>query len=32
MNKIIISGNLTKDLEVNVTKKDILFGKFTVDN
>ena len=30
MNKIIISGNLTKDMEVNVTKKDILVGKFTV--
>ena len=30
MNKIIISGNLTKDMEVNVTKKDVLVGKFTV--
>ena len=30
MNKVIISGNLTKDMEVNVTKKDILVGKFTV--
>ena len=32
MNKVIISGNLTKDMEVNVTKKDILVGKFTVAN
>ena len=32
MNKIIISGNLTKDMEVNVTKKDVLVGKFTVAN
>ena len=30
MNKVIISGNLTKDMEVNVTKKDFLVGKFTV--
>ena len=30
MNKVIISGNLTKDMEVNVTKKDVLVGKFTV--
>ena len=30
MNKVIISGNLTKDMEVNVTKKDVLVVKFTV--
>ena len=30
MNKVIISGNLTKAMEVNVTKKDVLVGKFTV--
>ena len=30
MNKVIISGNLTKDMEVNVTKKDVLVGKFTI--
>ena len=30
INKVIISGNLTKDMEVNVTKKDVLVGKFTV--
>ena len=30
MNKVIILGNLTKDMEVNVTKKDVLVGKFTV--
>ena len=30
MNKVIISGNLTKDMEVNVTKKDVIVGKFTV--
>ena len=32
MNKVIISGNLTKDMEVNVTKKDVLVGKFTIAN
>ena len=30
MNKVIISGNLTKDMEVMVTKNDINIGKFTV--
>lgn len=30
MNKVIICGNLTKDMEVNVTKRDVLVGKFTV--
>ena len=30
MNKVIISGNLTKDMDVNVTKKDVVVGKFTV--
>ena len=30
MNKVTISGNLTKDMEVNVTKKDALVGRFTV--
>ena len=30
MNKVIISGNLTKDLDVVVTKNDVNIGKFTV--
>lgn len=30
MNKVIISGNLTKDLDVSVTKSDVVVGKFTV--
>ena len=30
MNKVIISGNLTKDMEVNVRKKGVLVGKFTI--
>ena len=30
MNKIIISGNLTKDMEVTVTKSDAIVGTFTV--
>lgn len=30
MNKVIISGNLTKDMEVMVTKNDMNIGKFTV--
>ena len=30
MDKVIISGNLTKDMQVNVTKIDVLVGKFTV--
>ena len=30
MNKVIISGNLTKDMEVMVTKNDVNIGKFTV--
>ena len=30
MNKIIISGNLTKDMEVTVTKSDVTVGTFTV--
>ena len=30
MNKVIISGNLTKDMDVTVTKSDTNIGKFTV--
>ena len=30
MNKVIISGNLTKDMDVNVTKNDVEVGKFTI--
>ena len=30
MNKVIISGNLTKDMDVTVTKSDMNIGKFTV--
>ena len=30
MNKVIISGNLTKDMDVVVTKIDVNIGKFTV--
>ena len=30
MNKVIISGNLTKDMDVMVTKNDVNIGKFTV--
>ena len=30
MNKVIISGNLTKDMDVIVTKNDVNIGKFTV--
>ena len=30
MNKLIISGNLTKDMDVMVTKNDMNIGKFTV--
>ena len=30
MNKVIISGNLTKDMEVMVSKNDVNIGKFTV--
>ena len=30
MNKAIISGNLTKDMEVMVTRNDVNIGKFTV--
>ena len=30
MNKVIISGNLTKDMEVTVSKNDVNIGKFTV--
>ena len=30
MNKVIMSGNLTKDMEVMVTKNDVNIGKFTV--
>lgn len=30
MNKVIISGNLTKDMGVVVTKNDVNIGKFTV--
>ena len=30
MNKVIISGNLTKDMDGVVTKNDVNIGKFTV--
>ena len=30
MNKVIISGNLIKDMEVKVSKNDVNIGKFTV--
>ena len=30
MNKLIISGNLTKDMDVMVSKNDVNIGKFTV--
>ena len=30
MNKVIISGNLTKDMDVMVSKNDVNIGKFTV--
>ena len=30
MNKVIISGNLTKDMDLVVTKNDVNIGKFTV--
>ena len=30
MNKTIISGNLTKDMDVMITKNDMNIGKFTV--
>ena len=30
MNKVIISGNLTKDMDVTVSKNDMNIGKFTV--
>ena len=30
MNKVIITGNLTKDMDVMVTKNDVNIGKFTV--
>ena len=30
MNKVIISGNLAKDMDVMVTKNDVNIGKFTV--
>ena len=30
MNKVIIGGNLTKDMEVKVSKNDVNIGKFTV--
>ena len=30
MNKLIISGNLTKDMDVMVAKNDMNIGKFTV--
>lgn len=30
MNKVIISGNLTKDMDVMVSKNDTNIGKFTV--
>ena len=32
MNKIMINGNLTKDIEVTVNKNDVLVGKFTIAN
>ena len=30
MNKVIISGNLTKDMDVMVSKNDVNIGKFSV--
>ena len=30
MNRVFISGNLTKDMDVVVTKNDVNIGKFTV--
>ena len=30
MNKVIMSGNLTKDMDVTVSKNDVNIGKFTV--
>ena len=30
MNKVIISGNLTKDMDVTVSKNNVNIGKFTV--
>lgn len=30
MNKVIVSGNLTKDMDVMVTKNDMNIGNFTV--
>lgn len=30
MNKVLISGNLTKDMEVRVVNKDLTIGNFTV--
>ena len=32
MNKIMINGNLTKDIEVSVNKNDVLVGSFTIAN
>lgn len=32
MNKLILKGNLVKDIEVNVTSNDTLVGEFTVAN
>lgn len=32
MNKLILTGNLTKDIEVKVTPSDTLVGEFTVAN
>lgn len=32
MNKVIINGNLVKDLEVSISKNDKLIGRFTVAN
>ena len=32
MNKIIINGNLTKDMDIKVNKNDVLVGSFTIAN
>ena len=32
MNKIIVTGNLTKDMEVEITSNDKVHGKLTVAN
>ena len=32
MNKIIVTGNLTKDMEVEITSNDKIHGKLTIAN